>query len=178
MLKPIARLIAALNGNVKRSQIAAGFSWGVLLGLVPAGNVFWVVLLALSFFFKHHHASKVLVLAVIKLCVSLINPLIDTVGWELLHVEALQPLFTTLYNMPFVPLTGFNNTLVAGGLAGGLVLFAPVFGALYAVVGLYRNTLAVRVRNSKLAAAVKKLPLVAALSKAVAAVEDARNIRL
>jgi uncharacterized protein (TIGR03546 family) len=178
MLKPIAKLIAALNGNLKRSQIAAGFSWGVLLGLVPAGNFFWVVLFVISFFFKHHHASKVLVLAIIKLCINLINPLVDIVGWELLHVEALEPFFTTLYNMPFVPLTNFNNTLVAGGLAGGVVLFIPVFLVLYFVVGLYRNTIAARIRNSKFAAAVKKLPLVSALSKAVAAVEDAKNIRL
>jgi uncharacterized protein (TIGR03546 family) len=176
MIKPIVKLIAALNGNLKKGQIAAGFSWGLLLGLVPAGNAFWIVLFVASFLFKHHHASKVLVLAILKLLGGFINPMLDTVGWEILHIETLQPLFTTLYNMPFVPLTRFNNTLVAGGLAGGAVLFIPAFFLVYLLVSLYRNTLASRIRNSKFAAAVKKLPLVSALSKAAEAVENARRL--
>jgi uncharacterized protein (TIGR03546 family) len=175
MLKPIAKLIAALNGNLKKGQIAAGFSWGVLLGLVPAGNFFWILLFVVSFFFKHHHASKALVLVIIKLAAGLISPLVDAAGWEILHIEALQPLFTTLYNMPFVPLTRFNNTLVAGGLAGGLALMLPVFFLVFALVPLYRNKAAPKIRNSRLMKAVKKAPLVSALSKAVAAAAGGSN---
>jgi uncharacterized protein (TIGR03546 family) len=169
MLKPIAKLIAALNGNLKKGQIAAGFSWGVLLGLVPAGNFFWILLFVVSFFFRHHHVSKALILAIIKLSVGLISPLVDILGWEILHIEALQPLFTTLYNMPFVPLTRFNNTLVAGGLAGGLALMLPVFFLIFALVPVYRNKAAPKIRNSRLMKAVKNMPLISALSKAVSA---------
>ncbi|MDR2503474.1 MAG: hypothetical protein LBD82_03700, partial [Deltaproteobacteria bacterium] len=75
MIKPIAKLIIALNGNLKRDQIAAGFSWGLLLGLVPAGNFFWIILFVVSFYFKHHHASKVLARAIIKIFIAVINPL-------------------------------------------------------------------------------------------------------
>jgi hypothetical protein len=39
-------------------------------------------------------------------------------GWEILHIAALQPLFTAWYNMPFVPWIRFYNTLVAGGIVG------------------------------------------------------------
>jgi uncharacterized protein (TIGR03546 family) len=169
MLKPIVKFIVALNGNLKKGQIAAGFSWGVLLGLVPAGNFFWILLFVVSFFFKHHHASKALVLAIIKLSMGFIDPFMDYLGWEILHIEALQPLFTALYNMPFVPLTRFNNTLVAGGLVGGLALWLPVFFLICALVPLYRNKAAPKIRNSKLVKAVKKLPLISTLSKAVAA---------
>jgi uncharacterized protein (TIGR03546 family) len=176
MIKPIAKLIVALNGNLKKSQIAAGFSWGLLLGLVPVGNVFWVVLFVVSFFFKHHHGSKVLVLAVLKLLSGVVAPLLDTAGWELLHIEALQPLFTTLYNMPFVPLTKFNNTLVAGGLAGGVILWVPVFILILLLVPLYRNKLAPKIRENKLVKAVKNLPLISKLVKAVADAAGAGDI--
>jgi uncharacterized protein (TIGR03546 family) len=176
MVKPIAKLIVALNGNLKKGQIAAGFSWGVLLGLVPAGNVFWILLFVVSFFFKHHHASKALVLAIIKLLMAFIAPLIDILGWEILHIEALQPLFTALYNMPFVPLTRFNNTLVAGGLAGGLALWLPVFFLICALVPVYRSKVAPGMRNSKVVKAVKKLPLISALSKAVSAAKSSGAI--
>jgi uncharacterized protein (TIGR03546 family) len=177
MLKPIAKLIVALNGNLKKGQIAAGFSWGVLLGLIPIGNIFWILLFVVSFFFKHHHASKALVLAIIKLLIGFVNPLVDVLGWEILHIEALQPLFTTLYNMPFVPLTRFNNTLVAGGLAGGLALWLPVFFLVFALVPLYRNKAAPKIRDSKPMKAVKKLPLISALSKAVVAAADGKGLK-
>jgi len=167
MLKPIANLIIALNGNLKKSQIAAGFSWGLLLGLVPAGNVFWIILFVVSFFFKHHHASKLLVLAILKLASAVVAPLMDTVGWEILHIEALQGFFTTLYNMPFVPFTKFNNTLVAGGLVSGIVLWLPVFLLVLLLVPLYRNKLVPMLRSSKVIGTVKKLPIIAPLIEAV-----------
>jgi uncharacterized protein (TIGR03546 family) len=176
MIKPLAKLIVALNGNLKKGQIAAGFSWGLLLGLIPAGNAFWIVLLVVSFFFKHHHASKVLVLAVIKLLINTINPLLDTVGWEFLHIEALQPLFTALYNTPFVPFTRFNNTLVAGGLVSGAALFLPVFFLIFFLVPLYRSKAVPFLRNLKIVQIVKKLPLISALGKAVAAAAGGRDI--
>jgi uncharacterized protein (TIGR03546 family) len=167
MLKPIANLITALNGNLKKSQIAAGFSWGFLLGLVPAGNIFWIILFVVSFFLKHHHASKLLVLAILKLASAAVAPLMDTVGWEILHIEALQGFFTTLYNMPFVPFTKFNNTLVAGGLVSGIVLCLPVFLLVFLLVPLYRNKLVPIIRDSRIIGAVKKIPIIAPLIEAV-----------
>ena len=163
----MARVIVALNGNLKKEQIAAGFSWGLLLGLIPAGNIFWIALFVVSFFFKNHHASKMLVLAIFKIFIAGINPLLDEIGWNFLHVEALQPFFTTLYNTPFVPFTGFNNTLVAGGLVSGAVLFLPFFFLIWLLVPLYRNAVVPRMRNSKALGAIKKLPILAPLIQAI-----------
>ncbi|GHV58303.1 hypothetical protein AGMMS49579_25560 [Spirochaetia bacterium] len=167
MVQTIARLIVALNGNVKKSQIAAGFAWGLLLGLVPTGNIFWIVFFVVSFFFHHNHASKVLVMALIKLFMPLISSLTDALGWEILHIEALRPLFTTLYNMPFVPFTRFNNTLVAGGLVGGIVLWLPVFFLVMALVPLYRNIIAPKIRNTKIFKAIAKMPFFSQITRAI-----------
>ena len=175
MLKPIAKLIVALNGNLKKGQIAAGFSWGLLLGLVPAGNVFWIALFIISFFFKHHHASKLFVMAILKLLAANIAPLMDYAGWEVLHIEALQGFFTTLYNMPFVPFTRFNNTLVAGGLASGIILWLPVFILISIMVPLYRHKLAPKIRENKFVKGIKELPIISALGKAVASVVEAKS---
>jgi uncharacterized protein (TIGR03546 family) len=173
MVKQIAKLISALNSNLGRDQIAAGFSWGVLLGLIPAGNIFWIALFVVSFFFKHHHPSKGLILALLKIASPLLAPQVDVVGWQILYIEALQPLFTTMYNMPFVPLTRFNNTLVAGGLVCGLVLWLPVYVLVYRAIPLYRNNLAPKIRDSKIVQSIKKAPLFVLLSKAVKAFKKA-----
>jgi uncharacterized protein (TIGR03546 family) len=167
MIQIIAKLIVALNGNVQKSQIAAGFAWGLLLGLVPAGNFFWLILFVVSFFFKHNHASKLLVMALIKIFMPFISSLTDMLGWEILHIEALESLFTTLYNMPFVPFTRFNNTLVAGGLVGGIILWLPVFFLVLALVPLYRNTIALKIRNAKIIKVIAKIPFLSQITKAV-----------
>jgi uncharacterized protein (TIGR03546 family) len=167
LINAIVKLILALNGNVKKSQLAAGVSWGLLLGLVPAGNFFWIVLFLLSFFFYHNHASKLFSMALVKLFAPALAPPLDFLGWEILHIEALQPFFTTLYNMPFVPFTKFNNTLVAGGLAGGIALWLPVFFIFMALIPLYRNILAPKIRESKLIKAAGKIPFLSTIEKAI-----------
>jgi len=176
MIKPIAKLIVALNGNLGKGQIAAGFAWGLLLGLIPAGNALWIALFLLSFFFKNHHPSKMLVIAILKIAYGAVAPMVDMVGWEVLHVEALQPVLTELYNMPFVPFTRFNNTLVAGGLVSGIILWLPVFIIIFLIVPLYRNKLSPKIRESKLVKSISKVPLVSKLMSAVSAVSGAKDI--
>jgi uncharacterized protein (TIGR03546 family) len=167
LLKPIAKLFLALNGNVKKTQIAAGFAWGILLGLLPAGNFFFIVLFVCSFVFRHHHWSKLLVMAVIKLLSPIIIFPLDSLGWQILHIESLVPIFTAMYNIPFVPFTGFNNTLVAAGLTLGLILWIPSYFIFFGLVTLYRNHIAEKLRNSELLKKIAKLPFLKLLGKAL-----------
>ncbi|MDR0472076.1 MAG: TIGR03546 family protein [Treponema sp.] len=172
MIKPLAKLIVALNGNLKKDQIAAGFAWGLLLGLIPAGNFFWIALFVVSFILRHHHASKLLVFAIIKIFIDPINQTLDKIGWSVLNIQSLKPFFTTLYNTPFVPFTGFNNTLVAGGLVSGLILFVPIFFLIFFLIPPYRDKVVPKIRNSKVLRVIKKLPLLAPILNAVTSTED------
>jgi len=169
MIKAIAKLIYALNSNMKKTQIAEGIAWGMLLGLVPAGNFFWVILLLFSFFFNHHHGIKLAFMAMFVLLSPFYVLLIDQLGWEILHIEALQPIYTTMYNMPFVPFTNFNNTLVAGGLAAGIVLFFPVYFLFLPIIVFYRNKISPKIRNLKVLKVIAKFPLLKAIDKAISA---------
>ncbi|GMO27375.1 MAG: hypothetical protein Pg6A_14910 [Termitinemataceae bacterium] len=166
MIKGIAKLILALNGNVRRTHIAAGFAWGLLFALLPTG-IFWIALFVFSLFWTHNHAAKIFVLALVKLCSPFIYPLTDELGWFVLNMEALRPFYTKLYNMPFVPFTRFNNTLVAGGLAAAIVLWFPVYFLIRALVPVYRRTLLPKIANSKLVGAFGRIPLVAKIRNAV-----------
>jgi uncharacterized protein (TIGR03546 family) len=158
LLKAIGKLIVALNGNIKKSQIAAGLAWGVLLGCIPGGSIFGIVLFLVSFFFSHHHWSKIFLMVILKLLSPFFIYWVDFIGWEILHFDAFLPFFTSMYNMPFVPFTKFNNTLVMGGLALGVVLWLPSFLIFLALIPLYRNYIAVKIRNSKIVKALAKSP--------------------
>ena len=165
MLKAIGKLIVALNSNAKKNQIASGLAWGVLLGLIPAGNFFWIILFVGSFFFSHHHWSKIFSMLIVKMLSFLFIIWIDIIGWEILHMENFLPIFTTMYNMPFVPFTKYNNTLVMGGLVTGIVLWLPFFFIFLALIPLYRNHISSKIRNSKIVKAIAKSPLLKVIDK-------------
>jgi len=167
LLKGIAKLVLALNGNIKKSQIASGIAWGVLLGLVPAGNFFWIVLLIVSFFFRHNHGAKIFGMAVIKCFAPILVYQVHALGEWILYIEALKPFFTSMYNMPFVPFTKFNNTVVMGGLASGVILWLPIFALFMFLIPLYRNHLAPKIRESKLIKTIVKFPLFKLVEKAL-----------
>jgi uncharacterized protein (TIGR03546 family) len=175
MIQIIVKLIVALNGNEKASQIAAGFSWGLLLALVPAKNLLWVALFLISFVLKHHHGTKFFVLAVVKLLLPMVIMPIDSLGWWILNFEALRPIFITLSNTPFVPFTNFNNTLVMGGFCSGIVLFIPSFILIMIFVPLYRKTIAPKIRDNKLVQGLKKIPIISKIGGLVGKAMDAQK---
>jgi uncharacterized protein (TIGR03546 family) len=172
MIKALARTIVALNTNVRKEHIASGFAWGLLLALVPAGNLIWILLFFVSFFLKNNHGTQVLTIALFKLVLPLAAPLLDALGYAILTAGALEGVFTNLYNLPLAPLTRFNNSLVMGGLAAGVLLWLPAFLAIRAAVPAYRNTLAPRISGSKAYKAFIKLPLVSSLAKAISSAAD------
>jgi uncharacterized protein (TIGR03546 family) len=79
-----------------------------------------------------------------------------------------------MYNAPFVPFTRFNNTLVAGGLAAGIILWIPVFVLITALVPLYRNSFLPKIARSKAIKALKELPLISKISEAVVTIKSLR----
>lgn len=167
MIKAIAKALVALNSNARKEQDAAGFACGVLLALVPAGNLLWFALFVLSFFFKINYGMLIGAMGLAKLLGFAFVPALDAAGWALLNMQALRPTYTILYNMPIAPLTRFNNTLVAGGLVVGLALWLPLFFGMRAFVSFYRSRLAPKIAESKAYKAFIKLPLVKTLAGAV-----------
>jgi len=174
MIKATAKLLVALNGNVKKDQIAAGLAWGLLLGLVPIG-ILWIALFIVTFFFNHNHGTKIFGMAFIKLLMLIPGPnqlplipqAIDALGWYILNLESLNPVLTSMYNMPFVPFTKFNNTLIAGGVICGIILWIPSFFLSMALIPLYRNNIAPKIRESKAVKKILKFPLLKLIDTAM-----------
>jgi len=104
-------------------------------------------------------------MTVIKIFLGAINPLLDIAGWEILHIAALQPAYTMFYNMPLVPLTGFNNTLVAGSLVCGFLLWLPVFFLGRLLIPIFRMGLIPKIHSSKIFNSILKSPVFLFLDK-------------
>jgi len=166
LVKLIARVVVAINANSRPGEIAFGATLGLLLALVPGGNLLWAALFFVTWLLKINLAAELLFLALFKLLAPLADGLLDRLGEAVLGLPWLQGFFTTLYNLPLVPFTRFNNTVVIGGLVAGLGLLIPVFFLVRALVVLYRRTLRDRIAQSRLGRAIRRVPLFAAVGRA------------
>jgi uncharacterized protein (TIGR03546 family) len=160
-IKLIRDFLKVLRDGQTPNQIAGGFALGSILGLSPMftlqGAIVWLVLLILNV----NLSAGLLALTVFSLFAYLLDPAFHALGyWLLVRVDALQAMWTTLYNAPLAPLTRFNNTVVLGSLVVALLAFLPVFVAMKRFVVAYRMHVHSAVEKWKVYKVVKNSLLV------------------
>lgn len=163
----LARLIAALNANRRPGEVAAGIATGVLLALVPAGNLLWVLLFVISAVVRLNLGIELVTVLVLSPLAPLADPLLHRIGIAILANPAWEATFTAIYQLPLMPLTRFNNTVVLGALLAGIVLWVPAFLLGRLLVVFYRRTLHPRIANSKIVKAFERIPIVSKITGAV-----------
>jgi uncharacterized protein (TIGR03546 family) len=164
----IVKLIIAINANTKPAQISVGLAFGLLLALIPGSNLLWVALFVLTFFIKLNSTVELLCIALFKLLVPLAEGPLNSLGYLIVGIPALDGPFTFFCNTPVLAFFKLNNTLVAGGLTAGLILFTPAFFLGNLLVNLYRNKVRDRLGQTKFMKRLLMLPLVGKLAGAVA----------
>jgi uncharacterized protein (TIGR03546 family) len=149
LIKFTAKIFSILNGEVSARQIAAGVALGVWIGLIPVG-LLPTLLLFLALVVNVNLAMLFVASAIVKLLAFLVDPVANHLGFALLvKTGGLKPFWTKLYNMPVVPYTKFNNTIVLGEFVLGLVLFIPVYFLARIGVEAYRARYREKIKNSK-----------------------------
>ncbi len=126
-LKPIRLALKALITEATPGQLALGFAMGILIGIVPKGNL---IAIALGIILAVSRANLGVAAATILGCSFLsgyLDPLSDEVGWWVLSHPSLTDMWTNLYNRPVMPWTDFNNSIVMGNLIIGIVLLYPMY---------------------------------------------------
>jgi uncharacterized protein (TIGR03546 family) len=171
-LKWVTKFLAGINANTRPGEIAAGIAFGFLLALQPGMTVFRVLILAIAFMLKINMPALFLSLFLFALPSAALDVPSDLLGGFILGLPFLQETFTSLYNMPLVPYTRFNDTLVMGGLALGIIAWLPLFFLFKVLVGIYRNTLREKIVNSGLFKAFMKVPLVSKICRLAGKILD------
>ena len=147
-------MFGALHSEGTPGQLAAGIVLGAFLGLTPLFNLHNAVVFALLVLLNVSFAGGLLGWALFVPVGFLLDPLFDWIGHSLLLAPALRGLWTSMYNMPIVPLTNFNNTVVLGSLVFAVLSAVPLFFLLRWAVARYRVTVGERVRQSRFYKAV------------------------
>jgi len=149
IVKFVQSLIKALHSEGTPGQLAAGIALGAILGLTPLVSLHNAVVFALIVLLNVSFPGAMLGWALFVPVGFLLDPVFDWIGHTLLFTPFLTPFFTSLYNMPVVPLTNFSNTVTLGSLVFSLLSFVPLYFAARWGVTRYRATIGERVLQSK-----------------------------
>jgi len=150
LLKQIFQLFKMLNSETGTNQIASGLALGFALGMSPFLSLQGLLIILLVVIFRVQFGAATLSAFFFAFIAYLLDPVFHLVGDKILYAESLQGLWTDLYNMPLVPLTRFNNTVVMGSGVVGLILFIPLFFLFRKLIAAYRQTFVARFKNTKL----------------------------
>jgi len=155
MIKQITNIIKALNSDKKPEELALAASHGLLAAYLSAEPINFFLVLVLLAFLSANVSFFFLCAAVFKILALLTDPLADLIGYAVLKLEVLKGLFTIMNNTPFIPLTGFNNTVVMGSFILAIVLFIPVYFGALKFIAFYRTKLQASVNKLKVVQAFK-----------------------
>ena len=159
-LSILKSLIAAFHDDDDPSHLAAGLALGAALGLIPKGNLIAASFVLIFFFFRLDKGLALLSAAAFTAVGYGLDGVAHRIGRDLLLSGKLRPLWTWLYNLPIVPWTKFNNTVVLGNLVIGVMLFFPLYAVSKQLVLGYRARWRDKVQRLRVVQAVKGLSFV------------------
>lgn len=149
LLNQLFQLIKMLNSEVGTNQIASGLSLGFALGMSPFLSLQGILIMLLMLVFRVQFGAAFLSAFFFSFIAYLLDPIFHIIGDAVLYAPSLQGLWTTLYNMPLVPLTKFNNTVVMGSGVVGFILFIPLFFLFRILVTKYREKVVAKFKETK-----------------------------
>jgi len=146
-LRPLRFLAQAVLLDATPRQLAAGFALGMLIGLIPKGNLIAISLMALFCALRINLAAGSASIALFAWAGLYLDPISHQVGrWLLIH-PALEPYWAALSTVKFMPWTAFNNTVVLGSTVIGLALLVPAYLASRPLFARFTPGLAAFVRK-------------------------------
>ncbi len=149
ILKQLFAFIKLLNSDTGNISLALGMTCGFILGMTPVLSLHSLLVFLILFFFRIQIGAALVMAFFFKFVAYLLDPIFHSVGSNVLEMESLQGFFTTLYNMPILPYTRFNNSIVMGSAVVTFALSPIVFIASQYFIVKYREIVVARFRETK-----------------------------
>ncbi|WP_347358340.1 TIGR03546 family protein [Bdellovibrio sp.] len=149
LLKQLFNFLKLLNSDTGTNQLAWGLSLGLVLGFAPFISIQTLLVFALIFIFRVQLGAAFISAFFFKFVAFLFDQPAHFLGKGVLETESLRPLFVTMYNMPFVPMTRFNNSIVMGSMIVSILLLPFAFFGFKIAILKYRATVVARFKGTK-----------------------------
>jgi uncharacterized protein (TIGR03546 family) len=126
-LRPLRQFAQALIANDSPRQVAVGFVIGMMIGLVPKGNLTAVLLGMMLLGLRVNKPAGLLGIGVFTYLGLFMDAFAHRVGSTALAWEPLRATHSWLFESAVSPLFGWNNTVVVGQLLIGMYLAYPAY---------------------------------------------------
>jgi len=133
-------------GGGSARAIAFGFAMGMMVGLLPKGNLTAVAISTLVLATQANLASAAVAGGLFTWAATWTDPLAHRLGSAILAQPSCQTFLARLYEWPVVPWTSLNNTVVMGSLALSLVLFYPAYHLAWLLFDRYQAQIGQRLQ--------------------------------
>lgn len=149
LLNQLFKFVTLLHSENGTKQISWGLTLGAFLGFSPFFSLQTVLILMILFFFKVQFGAAFLSAFVFKFIAFLADPLADSLGRITLESDLLRPIWTTLYNLPILPYTRFNNSIVMGSFIFVLIISPLLYFIFLKLITQYREKVVQKFEESK-----------------------------
>src|SRR5262245_29728953 len=123
----VRKAVRALVASNAPGQLALGFTIGMVIGLVPKGNLIALSLCVLLFSMRCNKGLGLAAAVAFSFVGAWTDSFAHRVGMSVLNYEPMQASYASVFNLPLGPWLGFNNSVVVGSVVIGLYVAYPVF---------------------------------------------------
>lgn len=149
ILKQFFAFIKLLNSDTGNISLAMGMTCGFILGMTPVLSLHCLLVFILLFLFRIQVGAALTTAFFFKFIAFLLDPVFHIVGSRFLEIPQLQGFFTTLYNLPILPYTRFNNSIVMGAGIFTIILSPIIFIMSLFLIKKYREIFVANFKNTK-----------------------------
>jgi uncharacterized protein (TIGR03546 family) len=136
------KIVQAAIGSSSPHEIAAGFALGMVLGLMPKGNLIAVSLCVALFSLRVNKGVGLAAVALFSFVSQWADPLTHKIGLWALTVDSMQAVYASVFNLPLGPWLGIHNTIVAGTLVLGMYAAYPAYWTVRIAAGRLQQSTA------------------------------------
>lgn len=155
ILKQLFSFIKLLNSDTGNISLAMGMTCGFILGMTPVLSLHSLLVFLILFFFRIQIGAALITAFFFKFLAYLMDPSFHVVGSAVLEMKSLESIFTTLYNLPIIPYTRFNNSIVMGSAVITFALSPIVFLLSQYFISKYREIVVARFKQTKIWKAIE-----------------------
>ena len=149
LIKQLIGLIKLLHSDTGQNQIASGLAFGIFLGFAPFLSLQTFLVLFIVFIFRVQLGAAFLSAFFFKFVAYMADPLTDRLGQWALENPGLRGLWSTMYNVPLLPMTRFNNSINMGSLIVSLILCPILFVVFRILITKYRTNVVAQIEKTK-----------------------------
>ena len=159
IFKQFFSFLKLLHSDTGFISLSLGCVCGFILGMTPTLSLQSLLVFMILFLFRIQIGAALVTAFFFKFIAFLLDPAFDVVGQWALEIPSMQGLYTTLFNMPIVPFTRFNNSIVMGSAIITILLSPLVYLISAFMIKKYRVVVVERFKDTKLFKAWKATSL-------------------